>query len=124
MPTIKSVALSFVFATAGTLAAFAHGTMNASVPRDGATVTAGLSEIEFSFTKPLRLTLVHVVRIPEQKKIRVTSELPKSFVKTAKLTVEVLPPGPYEVSWTAVADDGHVMSGSFKFSVRDAHPQQ
>jgi methionine-rich copper-binding protein CopC len=98
--------------------------MNASNPEDGAIVPAGLSEIELSFSKPLRLTLVHVTQSTGQKEIPVTSELPKSFVSSAKVTVDALPSGPYEVSWTAVADDGHVMSGSFKFSVSEAQHAQ
>jgi methionine-rich copper-binding protein CopC len=109
---------------AATVAASAHAKMNASVPKDGATVPAGLSEIELSFSKPLRLTLVHVVRAAEHKEITVTSEPPKSFASSAKLTVAPLPAGPYEVSWTAVADDGHVMSGSFKFSVSETQQAQ
>jgi len=124
MGTIKSAAFAFLFVTAGSIAAFAHAKMNASVPKDGAIVPAGLSEIELSFSKPLRLTLVHVVRGAEQKEVPVTSELPKSFVNSAKLTVGVLPAGPYEVSWTAVADDGHVMNGTFKFSISEARQTQ
>ena len=124
MGTIKSAAFAFLFVTAGSIAAFAHAKMNASVPKDGATVPAGLSEIELSFSKPLRVTLIHVVRAAEQKEITVTSGLPKSFVNSAKLTVDPLPAGLYEVSWTAVADDGHVMNGSFKFSVSEAQHAQ
>lgn len=120
MHTIKSAVFAVLFVLAVPAVAMAHAKMNASVPKDGATVPAGLSEIELSFSKPLRLTLVHVVRAPEQKEVPVTSELPKSFVNSAKLTVGALPAGPYEVSWTAVADDGHVMSGKFKFLVSEA----
>lgn len=124
MRTIKSTALSVLFVAISTVTALAHAKMNASVPKDGATVPAGLSEIELSFSKPLRLTLVHVVRALEQKEVPVTSELPKFFVNSAKLTVGALPAGPYEVSWTAVADDGHVMNGKFKFSVSEAQHAQ
>ena len=124
MHTIKSAVFAVLFVLAVPAVAMAHAKMNASVPKDGAIVPAGLSEIELSFSKPLRLTLVHVVRGAEQKEVPVTSELPKSFVNSAKLTVGVLPAGPYEVSWTAVADDGHVMNGSFKFSVSEAQHAQ
>jgi methionine-rich copper-binding protein CopC len=75
-----------------------------------------------SFSKPLRLTVVHVMQATEQKEIPLASELPKAFVSSAKLAVAALPKGAYEVSWTAVADDGHVMNGSFKFSVSEAQP--
>jgi methionine-rich copper-binding protein CopC len=101
---------------------FAHAQMTASVPKDGAVAPAGLSEIEMSFSKPLRLTVVHVMQATERKEIPLASELPKSFVSSAKLAVGALTKGAYEVTWTAVADDGHVMNGSFKFSVSEAQP--
>ena len=120
MHTIKSAFFTVLVLITIPAAAFAHAKMTASVPKDGSIVPVGLSEIELDFSKPLRLTVVHVMRTPEQKEISLTSELPKSFVKTAKLKVGTLPAGAYEVSWTAAADDGHVMNGSFKFSVNEA----
>ena len=101
---------------------FAHVQMIASVPKDGAVAPAGLSEIEMRFSKPLRLTVVHVMQATEKKEIPLASELPKSFVSSAKLAVGALSKGAYEVTWTAVADDGHVMNGSFGFSVSEAQP--
>lgn len=120
MRTIRSAAFAVLFVVAIPAFALAHAKMTASNPKDGATVPSGLTEIDLNFSKPLRLTLVHVMRAAQQKEVPVTSELPKSFVKAAKLAIEALPTGPYEVSWTAVADDAHVVSGSFKFLVSDA----
>jgi len=127
MGTLKSVALATVFVVAGVAAALAHAKMDASVPKDGETVVAGLSEIQLQFSKPLRLTLIHVRRVGEQQEIAVSSELPTSFVDSAKVAVDALQAGSYEVSWTAVSNDGHVMKGSFAFSVKqslDAQPEQ
>jgi methionine-rich copper-binding protein CopC len=120
MHTIKSAFFTVLLLVAIPATAFAHAKMTGSTPKDGAIVPVGLSEIELDFSKPLRLTVVHVMRNPEQKEIPLASELPKSFVKAAKLKVGTLPVGAYEVSWTAAADDGHVMNGSFKFSVNEA----
>lgn len=120
MHTIKSAFFTVLLLIAIPAAAFAHAKMTGSVPKEGAIVPVGLSEIELDFSKPLRLTMVHVMRTPEQKEVPLASELPKSFAKTAKLKVGSLPAGAYEVSWTAAADDGHVMSGAFKFSVNEA----
>ena len=114
----KVVAFAALFVMAGTLGAFAHAKMNASIPKDGATVPAGLSEIQLQFSKPLRLTLIHMRRVDDQKEIRVSSKLPKSFADSAKVAVDPLQAGSYEVSWTAVSNDGHVMKGSFAFSVK------
>jgi methionine-rich copper-binding protein CopC len=112
---------------AGIVAALAHAKMHASVPKDGETVALGLSEIQLQFSKPLRLTLIHVRRMDDQMDIPVSSELPKSFVDSAKVAVDALQAGSYEVFWTAVSNDGHVMKGSFAFSVKetqDAQPAQ
>jgi methionine-rich copper-binding protein CopC len=125
MGTLKSVAFATVFVVAGVAAALAHAKMNASVPKDGETVVAGLSEIQLQFSKPLRLTLIHVRRVDEQQEIAVSSELPTSFVDSAKVAVDALQAGSYEVFWTAVSNDGHVMKGSFAFFVMrspDAQP--
>ena len=39
---------------------------------------------------------------------------------TAKVGIEALTAGAYEVSWTAVSEDGHVMKGHFGFTVAKA----
>ncbi len=127
MGTLKSVAFTTVFVVAGVAAALAHAKMNASVPKAGETVAAGLSEIQLHFSKPLRLTLIHVRRVEDQIEIPVSNELPKSFVDSAKVAVDSLQAGSYEVFWTAVSNDGHVMKGNFAFSVKetqDAQPAQ
>ena len=49
--------------------------------------------------------------------------LPKTFEKAAKVAVEALEAGAYAVSWTAVSEDGHVMTGSFAFTVAGAPPR-
>lgn len=106
--------------------ALAHAKMQASVPQDGAEVPAGLAEIEMSFSKPLRVTVVHLTR-SENEEIPITGGIPKSFASTVKLAVAPLSAGSYEVSWTAVADDGHVMRGHFGFTVTEvqsARPSQ
>ncbi len=120
MRNLKSAAFAALFVMAGTLGAFAHAKMNASVPKDGATVPAGLSEIQLQFSKPLRLTLIHVRRVDDQEEIPARSKLPKSFVDSAKVAVEALQAGSYKVFWTAVSKDGHVMKGSFAFSVKQS----
>ncbi|MCK5550062.1 MAG: copper resistance protein CopC [Hyphomicrobiaceae bacterium] len=127
MGTLKSVAFATVFVVTGVTAALAHAKMNASVPKAGETVAAGLSEIQLHFSKPLRLTLIHVRRVDDQQEMAVSSELPASFVDSAKVAVDALQAGSYEVFWTAVSNDGHVMKGNFAFSVKetqDAQPAQ
>lgn len=116
MHMVKSMALA-VFLTMGTTAVLAHAKMAISVPKDGATVATGLSEIELKFSKPMRLTLVRVHPAQGGDDVVVSGALPKAFGDAAKVAVGELPAGAYEISWTAVAEDGHVMKGSFAFTV-------
>jgi len=127
MKAFRLTAFAAVLLVAGIAAALAHGKMNASIPKDGEIVAAGLSEIQLQFSKSLRLTLIHVRHVENQTEIAVRSELPESFVDSARIAVDALQAGSYEVSWTAVSKDGHVMKGSFAFSVKpslDAQSEQ
>ena len=117
MNRIKTAALVALIALAAPWAALAHAKMTASKPADGSTVAVGLSEIEFNFSKPLRLSMVHV-RHESKHEVALRSALPATFGPAFKLSTEALTPGSYEVTWTAVAEDGHVMKGSFAFSVK------
>jgi hypothetical protein len=117
MRFFRSAVLAASVVMAGTLAAFAHAKMTTSVPEDGATVPAGLSQIEMRFSHPMRLTLVRVHRAADDKDVALQGPLPKTFTDAAKVPVDALTAGAYDVSWTAVSEDGHVMKGSFAFTV-------
>ena len=122
MNRIKAASLAIALVLAAPAAALAHAKMTASTPADGSTVAAGLSQIELNFSKPLRLSMVHV-RDAAQHEVPLKSELPTPLASAIKINVESLTPGSYQVAWTAVAEDGHVMNGTFAFSVKaDAPP--
>jgi copper resistance protein C len=121
MKLIQTAVLATLLVMAAQATAFAHAKMTASTPKDGSTVTAGLSQIELSFSKPLRLSMVHV-RDAAQHEVPLKSKLPAPLASAVKIDVESLTPGSYQVSWTAVAEDGHVMKGTFAFSVKAAAP--
>lgn len=122
MKLIQTAALTTLLLMTGQTTALAHSKMTASTPKDGSTVAAGLSQIELNFSKPLRLSVVHV-RDANKHDITLKSTLPATFAAVVKIHVDSLTPGSYEVAWTAVAEDGHVMKGTFAFSVKaDAPP--
>ena len=121
MKLIQTAALTTLLLMTGQTTALAHATMTASMPKDGSTVAAGLSQIELNFSKPLRLSMVHV-RDAAQREVALKSELPSPLASAVKIDVESLTPGSYRVSWTAVAEDGHVMKGAFAFSVEANAP--
>jgi methionine-rich copper-binding protein CopC len=103
--------------------AFAHASLTASDPEDGATVDAGLAAIEMTFSDPVRLTLVRVHSATTDSDVPLQGALPDDFVGTAAVAVDPLAGGAYDVSWTCVAEDGHVMKGHFAFTVvKDSDP--
>lgn len=113
----KIVALILLIVVSGSNA-FAHSQMNESIPADGATIAAGLEQIELKFTDDLRLTLVKISRAPEQDSGELSiTRIPKAFTSHVTLSVPPLEAGAYTITWTGVGKDGHVMSGSFSFSV-------
>lgn len=114
---LRTTLLAFAIAISGSTA-FAHSEMNKSVPKDGETVAAGLSQIELKFTNDLRLTLAKISREVGKgaEEIAIT-RIPKAFTSHVTLSVPSLQAGDYEVTWTGVGKDGHVMSGSFTFTV-------
>jgi copper resistance protein C len=114
-----AVALALL-AVVGSGTALAHAKMKSSVPADGATVAAGLSQIEMTFSHPMRLTLVRLHRADDDKNVALKGPLPKAFADAAKVPVDALQAGAYNVSWTAVSEDGHVMKGHFAFTVSGA----
>jgi methionine-rich copper-binding protein CopC len=122
MRSFRLAACAALLLLAGTLAAFAHAKMVASDPKDGATVAAGLSAIEMTFSHPMRLTLLRVHRSGDDADVPLQGALPATFATAARVGVDAMTAGAYDVSWTAVSDDGHVMKGSFAFKVSGAPP--
>jgi len=120
MCLVRSAVIAAFLVVLGALPALSHATMTASVPKDGATVAAGVSEIEIDFSRPVRLTVVGIVRGADQKAMALAGELPSAFAKSAIVKVQALVSGSYKVSWTGVVADGHVINGGFAFSVADA----
>jgi methionine-rich copper-binding protein CopC len=117
MHTVRTALAAAFLIMAGPLPAASHAMITASVPKDGATVAAGISEIEIDFSRPVRLTVVGLVRLGDQKAVALVGNLPSDFSKTATVKIEPLPAGSYKASWTGVAADGHVINGGFAFSV-------
>ena len=103
------------------LAAWAHAKLTSSTPKNGSAVVAGLSEIELDFSAPLRVTALHV-RDAGEHDVALKGALPQSFAPVVKVGVTALAPGAYQVSWTAVAEDGHVMKGGIAFTVSASEP--
>ena len=95
--------------------ALAHSKSEVTVPADGATVTA-VETIEMRFDAPMRVTAVKLMRDGTEVGVdRETGMEPAKAFRAAPASD--LTPGPYRVEWRGLSDDGHVMQGSFGFTV-------
>lgn len=91
--------------------AVAHSTMSKSTPAAGAIVAAGLSEITLGFTQPVRIMLIKVRNSATQVDVKADIKISGTPAASYTFPVEPLQPGDHAVTWTAVAEDGHVMTG-------------
>ncbi len=119
MNFFKTAFLAGVVGLMAVSAAHAHAKMVNTMPADAAEVKSGLSAIAMNFNKPMRLTVVKIVRNANNKPQAMTATLPRTFSKSLDVAVEPLDAGNYDVNWSAISSDGHVMNGKFSFSVTE-----
>jgi methionine-rich copper-binding protein CopC len=95
--------------------AFAHSELTASTPADKSSIAAPPQELVLHFSQPVRLTALAVTRAGEAR--RVLDALPKERQRDFAVPSPGLADGQYTVSWRALSDDAHVMTGEFTFAV-------
>lgn len=97
-----------------------HLRLEKSDPADGATVTSPKA-IRLWFSQPTQLPLTRItVTGPNAAKVA-TGAIRQDKEPKAPVEVPVpatLVPGRYQVSWRAMSADGHVVQGSFGFTVQ------
>ena len=113
--------LLFLFlASAFAIAALAHSTLERSDPKDGAVLKQTPGEIRMWFTEPLKVQLSTIqVRDASGKQVD-RGDLHADKKQPTLLHLSLVPnlgPGPYKISWSAVAQDLHVSKGNFAFQV-------
>ena len=96
--------------------AFAHTELAATVPADRATLAAAPETLDLEFSEPVRLTALTVQRDGAAKQ----SLGPLPSGNSGKFSMPLpagLGDGHYVVSWRAMSEDTHVISGEFMFAV-------
>ena len=117
---IKSLLLVTFITFAGTNSAFAHAKVLSSTPTAESAVTRWPTQLLIRFNEPiLKLSgaVVDWAYVKNSKGLRVDVGNPK--VSGAVLSVglkNAVPSGKYFVTYRAVSDDGHPVSGTFTFS--------
>jgi copper resistance protein C len=93
--------------------AWAHSALESSIPANGTTVTDPKT-MTLTFSDAVRLVTLKLTG--KDAEIVVPIDKSAAAAKTFSLPLPALAPTKYEVKWTAAADDGHVMTGSFSFT--------
>jgi methionine-rich copper-binding protein CopC len=99
----------------------AHAEVVSTSPAAGSTVHKTLTEVSVTFDEAVTL-VPHAIRVTTDLGIPVALETPR-LAKGTVLSAQVqdhLAPGRYLVAWRIQADDGHLESSTFTFSVADA----
>lgn len=112
--------LAALLAVIGAGAAYAHAELKSSVPEKNATLKAAPAEVAIEFSEELNPTLSRIVveDLAGKHVDKGDSHLGVNDSKHLSVDLQSLAAGTYKVIWTSVAaDDGHKLTGSFKFTV-------
>jgi methionine-rich copper-binding protein CopC len=98
--------------------ALGHSMMKGSAPPDGAVLTAAPEELVLEFSQPVRLTAVKLVPSRDEA-IALAIDRTAPAASSAHIVLPRLMPDNYRVSWSALSQDGHPMSGSLSFTITE-----
>lgn len=100
-------------------AAQAHTHLESSIPSNGSKVAAPTA-IELRFSGAARVTALTLQQTGVAAKA--LAPLPATATKVVSVPVSGLAAGSYTVTWRVAGEDGHVMSGTFQFTVDPMAP--
>src|SRR6202048_1381055 len=101
-------------------AAYAHPQLQSADPAPGTSTTTSPKQIRIAFNENVIPKMSGVEVKDQTGKVIATGKAATDPANKKLLVVPVnaqLPPGDYQVEWTAVSDDTHRVKGSFSFSV-------
>ena len=94
--------------------AFAHSELKSSRPKAGETLSAPKA-LNLDFDHPTRLTKLRLTS--GGKEVPLVMDPSTGTAKSFAIPVPPLVPGEYQVRWSTLGSDGHVMTGNFSFTV-------
>lgn len=117
--SIKQIVTAFTLAAAAALA-HAHARMESSLPKADSELPSAPREIRLQFDEALEPAFSKI-ELRDARQVPV--KLPKIAVDGANpkvmfTAVPALPPGRYQVLWTAMSHDGHKAKGQFAFRIK------
>ena len=93
----------------------AHTELSESIPADRAMLETAPEDLTLRFSEPVRLTALTVQKDAMAK--RNLGPLPSDASQQFAVAVPALENGHYTVTWRALSEDTHVISGEFMFMV-------
>lgn len=102
--------------------AAAHTRLESTAPADGSTAQAPVTEVTLRFTLPVSLLGDGVVIEGPDGAVPADVAAAQDGVVLVATPAAALPAGRYTVTWTAAAQDGHPLEGTFGFAVAAAEP--
>jgi methionine-rich copper-binding protein CopC len=114
MKTKLTITIAALLAVVGQVV-YAHTELSTSMPADKAVLEAAPKEVMLHFSEPVRLTALSVQKQGESKQS--LGPLPADASEHFLVAAPALSEGEYTVSWRALSEDAHVMTGEFAFTV-------
>jgi methionine-rich copper-binding protein CopC len=115
---MKKLMLTMLAALAFGADAQAHAHLAGSVPANESVVTLSPPTIQLRFSHAVRLTALTVESA--EGKSQALKGLPTETAQSLSVAAPKLAPGKHVVTWRALSQDNHVMSGKFSFTL-DPH---
>ena len=116
------VVLTFTFSVFGISSAFAHAEVEATSPVKGAVLTSAPKSVWIQFgEKLLVLDKNHINSITVTNSLGKRMENSLTVISGTRATAKImrtLVTGKYTVKYRVVSEDGHVVNGSYFFSVK------
>lgn len=102
-------------AIGATQSALAHTELAGTTPANGAMIAAAPDDVKLEFSEPVRLTALSIQMDGARKQS--LGPLPSETTANFAVALPALEDGHYVVSWRALSEDTHVVSGEFMFAV-------
>lgn len=113
MKHISAVLLAVATFAAGS--ALAHTELAATVPANGAMIAKAPDNVKLTFSEAVRLTALTIQKDGERKLS--LGPLPAETRDDFSVALPAIDDGHFIVSWRALSEDTHVMTGEFMFAV-------
>lgn len=117
--------LSISFFLLGVNFAWAHAMLEQSSPAKNEALKASPKQITLTFGHPVKLTQFKLTQIKpatqnqNATEIAVPVDLKAGTTRSFAVPVPQLTAGKYQLRWSALSDDGHVMRGTLPFSIEN-----